>query len=80
MTPERVKLKFGEEQVYKVIAKYRDETEEDITDKIKLEANKHEIVEVNSGNKIIGRQPGVTSVTAQYGDMFGWSTVEVEKY
>ncbi|MBM6644520.1 choice-of-anchor L domain-containing protein [Bacillus sp. RIT 809] len=79
MTPERVKLKFGEEQVYKVIAKYRDETEEDITDKIKLEANKHEIVEVNSGNKIIGRQAGVTSVTAQYGNMFGWSTVEVEK-
>ncbi|EOQ33372.1 TPA: choice-of-anchor L domain-containing protein [Bacillus cereus] len=79
MTPERVKLKVGEEQVYKVVAKYRDETEEDITDKIKLEADKQEIVEVNSGNKIIGRQAGVTSVTAQYGNMLGWSTVEVEK-
>ncbi|WP_410981184.1 choice-of-anchor L domain-containing protein [Bacillus pacificus] len=78
ITPQRMKLKIGEEQTYKVMAKYQD-GEKDITEKVKMVVENEGIAKLNSGNKITANRAGVTGIRAEYGDMTGWGTIEVEK-
>lgn len=77
ITPQRMKLKIGEEQTYKVMAKYQD-GEKDITEKVKMVVENEGIAKLNSGNKITANRAGVTGIRAEYGDMTGWGTIEVE--
>ena len=72
-------IKNWEEQTYKVMAKYQD-GEKDITEKVKMVVENEGIAKLNSGNKITANRAGVTGIRAEYGDMTGWGTIEVEKH
>ncbi|WP_439019958.1 choice-of-anchor L domain-containing protein [Bacillus thuringiensis] len=78
ITPQLMKLNIGEEQTYKVMAKYQD-GETDITEKVNMVVEDQKIAKLNSGNKITANRSGVTNLRAEYGDMTGWGAIEVGK-
>ncbi|WP_212935903.1 choice-of-anchor L domain-containing protein [Bacillus hominis] len=77
--PTPIKLAIGEEQQFKVIAQYRDGKEIDVTEKVELELNNSDIVQLNANNKIIGKQYGAIDMKVTYGNTPGWGHISVEK-
>ncbi|EOP71381.1 choice-of-anchor L domain-containing protein [Bacillus cereus] len=77
--PTPMKLALGEEQQFKVMAHYRDGKEIDVTENVELEFSKPDIVQLNTKNKLIGKQYGAIDMKATYGNTPGWSHISVEK-
>ncbi|MCC2472410.1 choice-of-anchor L domain-containing protein [Bacillus pacificus] len=79
ISPEPIKLKIGEEQQVKVLAKYFDGKEEDITDKVEMRTINPNVAKVSSNNKVIGQGSGTTNVIVTYGNLVKWGSVEVNR-
>ncbi|MBJ8115055.1 MULTISPECIES: choice-of-anchor L domain-containing protein [Bacillus] len=77
--PQQIKLKVGEEQIFKVVAKYRDGKEVDITEKVEKEVRNNGVAKLAEKNKIIAQSPGVTMLNIKYGEERGGVFVEVGK-
>ncbi|GAB6614993.1 MULTISPECIES: choice-of-anchor L domain-containing protein [Bacillus] len=77
--PEQMKLKVGEEKTFKVVAKYNDGQEKDITENVEIVVNDTQVAKVDSKNKIIAQNVGVTSMTIKYGEKSIRALIEVEK-
>ncbi|HHL3300076.1 choice-of-anchor L domain-containing protein [Bacillus sp. SM-B1] len=77
--PEQMKLKVGEEKAFKVVAKYNDGQEKDITENVEIVVNDTKVAKLDSKNKIIAQNAGVTSMTIKYGEKSIGALIEVEK-
>lgn len=77
--PEQMKLKVGEEKAFKVVAKYNDGQEKDITENVEIVVNDTKVAKLDSKNKIIAQNAGVTSMTIKYGEKSIRALIEVEK-
>ncbi|HGH7179592.1 hypothetical protein DXB51_21775 [Bacillus cereus] len=77
--PQRMKLKVGEEKTFKVVAKYNDGQEKDITENVEIVVNDTSVAKLDPKNKIIAQNAGVTGVDIKYGEESTWATIEVEK-
>ncbi|MEI4830231.1 choice-of-anchor L domain-containing protein [Bacillus sp. FJAT-53711] len=77
VNPQPLQLKVGEEQTFQVIARYYDEKEVDITEKVEIEVHNSDIAKVSSTNKIIGQSAGRTLMKVSYGQIPHWIDVNV---
>ncbi|PGX11640.1 choice-of-anchor L domain-containing protein [Bacillus sp. AFS033286] len=77
--PEQMKLKVGEGKTFKVVAKYNDGQEKDITENVEIVVNDTKVAKLDAENKIIAQNAGVTSMTIKYGEKSIRALIEVEK-
>ncbi|KAA0761189.1 choice-of-anchor L domain-containing protein [Bacillus sp. SH5-2] len=77
--PQRMQLKVGEQQIFKVKAMYRDGKEVDITENVEAEIRDNGVAKLNSKNKIIAQKSGMTSLTIKYGEERRGALIEVGK-
>ena len=78
--PEQMKLKVGEGKTFKVVAKYNDGQEKDITENVEIVVNDTKVAKLDAENKIIAQNAGVTSMTIKYGEKSIRALIEVEKH
>ncbi len=77
--PDWMKLKIGEEKTFKVMAKYSDGKEKDITENVEIVVDDTKVAKLDSKNKIIAQNTGVTGMNINYGEESTRATIEVEK-